>query len=122
MMRTTRKDVIFDAPFVLAGFDRALPAGTYTVDTDEELLEEMSFPATLRVSTRLHARARPGVTQVHDIDPADLDAALARDRALSSAQGTGSGVVTGTPDASRAKTDPQTFDRASDEEPFTQPR
>lgn len=122
MMRTTRKDVIFDAPFVLAGFDEALPAGTYTVDTEEELLEALSFPATLRVSTRLHVRARPGVMQVHEIDPADLDAALARDRALGYIPNVGSGVVTGTPDPGRATRNRQAFDRASDAERFTQPR
>jgi hypothetical protein len=75
--------VTFRRPFVLDGFAEELPAGAYDVETDEELLEDMSFPAYRRILTviHLHARAdRPGYTQSLTIDPNELDAALERDR------------------------------------------
>ena len=81
---TSQMTVTFRRPFVLSGFDEALPAGTYSVETDEELLEGISFPAYRRVRTliRLHPRAgHPGLTQTLTIDPNELDAALKRDQA-----------------------------------------
>ena len=52
-IRTTRKTVTFAPPFMLKGVDRILPAGDYRVLTDEELIEELSFPAYRRVSTMI---------------------------------------------------------------------
>jgi hypothetical protein len=49
--RTSSKIVIFDKPFSLKGVDQTVPAGNYRVDTDEELLEGVSFVAYRRVST-----------------------------------------------------------------------
>jgi hypothetical protein len=43
--RTSRKSVTFTQPFSLSGIDEVQPAGTYTVETDEELLPGLSFPA-----------------------------------------------------------------------------
>ena len=37
-VRTSRKTVTFRQPFSLSGIDEVQPAGTYTVETDEELL------------------------------------------------------------------------------------
>ncbi len=82
LTRTSRKTVTFRRPFVLGGFDEALPAGDYSVETDEELLVGLSFPAYRRVLTHicLHPKpGRPGVTQTLTIDPNELDAALERD-------------------------------------------
>ena len=42
--RTTSKIVTFARPFTLKGVDRILPPGEYRVVTDEELIEELSFP------------------------------------------------------------------------------
>ncbi len=81
--RMSEKTVTFRRPFVLGGFDEVLPAGAYGVETDEELLEGISFPAYRRILTviRLHAKpSHPGVTQTLTIDPNELDAALERDR------------------------------------------
>ena len=81
--RTSSKTVTFRRPFVLGGFDEVLPAGAYSVETDEELLEGISFPAYRRVSTliRLHAKSgHPGLTRALTIDPNELDAALTRDQ------------------------------------------
>jgi hypothetical protein len=38
-MRTTSRTVTFIHPFNLSGMDKEQPAGTYTVETDEELLQ-----------------------------------------------------------------------------------
>lgn len=37
--------VVIRHPFELKGVDRILPPGRYRVVTDEELIEELSFPA-----------------------------------------------------------------------------
>jgi hypothetical protein len=78
MTRTARKTVTFAHPFALAGIDGVLPAGTYDVDTDEELIDGVSFLAWRRVATMIHV-SRDGATQVHPIDPADLTASLLND-------------------------------------------
>jgi len=61
-VRTSRKTVTFARPFSLRRIDEVQPAGTYTVETDEELV----LPS------------RPGgafLEQVVDIDPLELEAA-----------------------------------------------
>jgi hypothetical protein len=81
-MRTTSKTVTFMHPFNLSGTDEVQPAGTYTVETDEELLEPSSFPAYRRISTlmRLPARSTGAVrTQIVETNPVELAAVLARD-------------------------------------------
>ena len=80
-LRTTQMTVTFKAPFVLTGCDAEQPAGTYRIETDEERLEGMSFPAYRRVQTLIHLHSRTGVTQIIKINPDDLDAALQRDQA-----------------------------------------
>ena len=52
-LRTSRRSVTFGSPFSLPGLDGIQPAGTYTIETDEELLEQMSFTAYHRVSTSM---------------------------------------------------------------------
>ena len=81
-VRTTSKTVTFTHPFNLSGMDEEQPAGTYTVETDEELLKTLSVPAYRRISTlmRLPARPRsPMLTQIVEVNPLELAAALARD-------------------------------------------
>jgi hypothetical protein len=78
--RTSRKTVTFRTPFLLAGLDEVQPAGTYVIETDEVLLDMVSFPAYQRVETFMHLlEDAPGVVRTMAIDPADLAAALARD-------------------------------------------
>lgn len=81
-IRTSRKIVKFSNPFSLAGVDRVLPAGSYEVVTDEELIEGLSFPVYRRVATMMLAPARssqvPSVEML-TIDPLDLAAAVERD-------------------------------------------
>ena len=80
--RTTINTVTFKRPFVLGDFDEVQPAGVYRVETDEELLEFVSFPAYRRTLTMIHLHAspdHPGRSQMLDINPDDLEAALKRD-------------------------------------------
>ena len=79
-VRTSRKIVTFARPFELRGMDGVQPAGTYTIETDEELLQDLSFPAYRRTATFIFLPAQPGSTvlaRIANIDPADLEAALA---------------------------------------------
>jgi hypothetical protein len=49
--RSNNKSVVFGHSFELKGVDRLLPPGEYRIVTDEELIEELSFPAYRRVAT-----------------------------------------------------------------------
>jgi hypothetical protein len=81
-MRTNSRIVTFNRPFRLTGLDEAQPAGSYTVETDEEQLPALLHTGYRRTTTWLtlpsHA-TKAGATQIISIDPAELDAALARE-------------------------------------------
>ena len=82
-VRTTTKSVTFRRPFSLKGADGFQPAGTYVVETEEEAIPGLSFLAYRRRSTTMILSNRYGgsvVRQVVTIDPADLEAAQARDQ------------------------------------------
>jgi hypothetical protein len=106
-MRTTSRTVTFLHPFNLSGMDEEQPAGSYTVETDEELLQTSSLSAYKRVSTLMRLPARPTgtmLTQIVEVNPLELTAALARDaqRAETIPQPTrGDGVVRRNSTASR---------------------
>jgi hypothetical protein len=80
-MRTTSKTVTFMHPFNLSGKDEVQPAGTYTVETDEELLQASSIPAYRRIATLLRLERTTGrlLIQIVETNPVELAAALARD-------------------------------------------
>src|ERR1700724_463507 len=80
-VRTTSKTVTFMHPFSLTGTDEVQPAGTYTVETDEELLEPSSLPAYRRIATLLRLEQTTGTvrTQIVETNPVELAGALARD-------------------------------------------
>jgi hypothetical protein len=82
--RTRNALVVFSHPFELKGVDRILPSGEYKVITDEQLIEELSFPVYRRVSTMIlvpgHARA--SILEMVTIDPQDLQAAQDRDKLM----------------------------------------
>jgi hypothetical protein len=81
-IRTKRDSVSFSRPFALKGVDHTLPAGSYLVVTDEELIEGLSFPVYRRVSTMIHVPGHRGSSiEMVAIDPADLRAAQDRDTA-----------------------------------------
>lgn len=76
--RTSSRQVTFRESFWISGFDSRQPAGTYTIDTEEELIETLSFQAWRRVATTVRL-TRCGTTEYLPIDPGELDDALARD-------------------------------------------
>ena len=76
-MRTTRESVTFDRPFSLGAVEGLQPAGTYTVDVDEELIEGLSFLAYRRVATTIYLPLRAGGSgsvQAVRVDPSELAA------------------------------------------------
>jgi len=80
-VRTSTKTVTFSRPFVLRGIEGVQPAGTYNVETNEELLQT-SIPTYRTTSTLIRLPGRLGsaaLNQVVDIDSAEMSAALARD-------------------------------------------
>ena len=83
-VRTTSKTVTFRHPFNLTGTDEVQPAGTYTVETDEELLQPASVPAYRRIATLMRLARTTGtvLTQIVETNPVELAGALARDAQL----------------------------------------
>jgi hypothetical protein len=82
-LRTTSRTITFARPFSLVGLDETQPAGSYTVQTDEEPIEGLSFLAyRRRVATVIFLPLRHGGSgsfQVIPITPEALDAAQAGD-------------------------------------------
>jgi hypothetical protein len=74
--RSHSKSVVFSHSFELKGVDRVLPPGEYRVVTDEELIEELSFPVYRRVSTMIFVPGKSASSlEMVAIDPQDLQAA-----------------------------------------------
>ena len=75
-VRTSGKTVTFAHPFLLKGVDRILAAGDYRIVTDEELIEELSFPVYRRVATMIFVPTESGgasTVEMVTIDPQDLE-------------------------------------------------
>jgi hypothetical protein len=84
-MRASRKTVTFRHPFSLTGMGAAQPAGTYTVETNEELLDGLSFPAWRRTATVILLRPQAGAAGIGEdleIDPLELQAAQDSDAVI----------------------------------------
>jgi len=84
-LRTSKRTVTFARPFRLEESGTEFPAGRYFIETDEELVDELSFPFYRRTATMMQLIAdplRPGITETAVIDPALLEAALEADAAL----------------------------------------
>lgn len=80
--RTSQTIVAFQHPFKLEGVEGELPAGSYSVETEEERIEALSFEAYRRVATTitLPSLSSPSLKrQVVTIDPLDLAGAQGRD-------------------------------------------
>ncbi len=80
-VRTTTKTVTFVHPFSLSGTVEGYPAGTYTVETDEELLQASSILAYRQIATLLRLERTMGTVQtlIVETNPVELAVALARD-------------------------------------------
>ena len=80
--RTSNSTVTFTGPFVIDGFGQELPAGDYVIETEEELIQGLSFPVYGRVSTTLHVDripGHPGQKESWQVVPEALQAALVLD-------------------------------------------
>ena len=80
--RSHSKSVVFSHSFELKGVDRILPPGEYRIVTDEELIEELSFPVYRRVATMIFVPAashNASTVEMVAIDPQELHAAQERD-------------------------------------------
>jgi hypothetical protein len=91
--QTTHKSVIFSEPFQLPEFETPLPAGTYDVETEEEVLEGNVHTALRRIATTLRIRNGAAIER-HPVNPEHLDAAWERDQRAAR--------VAGVPPANRA--------------------
>ncbi|MDH3228468.1 MAG: hypothetical protein OEN55_01630 [Alphaproteobacteria bacterium] len=120
-VRTRNTIVTFRRPFHLAGLDEVLPAGAYGIETDEELLAGISFPAYRRILTLMHLHTEPGhpgVERLLTVDPRELDEALERDQApaeIPADTASGQKTLTGTADSRHEEADRQAVARAESE-------
>lgn len=96
--RMLSRTVTFRRPFVLDGFEQVEPAGAYTVDTEEETLDDVSFAVWKRNATVMHV-THGAVTEYIRIDPEDLRKAEARDAAHDEPAGAAKALL----DASRER-------------------
>ena len=86
-VRRSHRTVTFTQPFSLSGIDEVQAAGTYTVETAEELPQGLSFPAYRRIATLIFLPLRPGgafAERVAEIDPLELESAQKRDASIGS--------------------------------------
>ena len=76
-VRSRRETVVFKYPFRIASIERLLPAGSYEVITDEELMEGSSMPPYRSIATRMMVPAPPrnSVVEMVAISSTDLSAA-----------------------------------------------
>ena len=81
--RTIQKSVRFHSDFFLRGFSARQPAGDYIVELDEELNDDFSGNGNKVVAAFIRLPMVEGSRtgwQVVQVDPAEINAALARDR------------------------------------------
>ena len=82
LTRTRDKMWTFAKPFVLKSIGREIPAGSYRVATDEELIEGLSFPVYRRVATMIFVPGRHNASlEMLSVDPAELQSAREKDGA-----------------------------------------
>ena len=82
--RISKQLVTFHQPFFLESIEGEWPAGDYTIETEEESIDSVSFLAFRRVGTTMIVHTRRNGRTRHQyvpIDPAELAAALSRDQA-----------------------------------------
>jgi hypothetical protein len=80
--RTTHTSITFLHPFSLSDVEEVQPAGTYSIETIDTTLDNLSFVAYRRVSTSIMLPAVGTAApqrQVIFVDPSELEAALKRD-------------------------------------------
>jgi hypothetical protein len=75
--RTTTKTVTLAEPFSISEGGELFAAGDYLIQTDEEMIADLSFLAWRRVATTIDVRSG-GATQVLPIDPGRLNRLMAQ--------------------------------------------
>lgn len=83
-VRTTIAKVAFRRPFRIEGYEDVFKAGVYAVETDEELVDGLSFAAYRRVRTAIYLdrfEYKPGDSRTAIVSGPAFDAAVKRDRA-----------------------------------------
>ncbi len=96
--RSKRTTMAFAHAFSLTGADHSLPPGDDEIVTDEEWVEELSFPVYRRVSTLMSVPApsnHPSSSEMPTVDAAELRAAYERDQAVTAANGAAIAVSPG---------------------------
>jgi hypothetical protein len=77
MHRYSSETLTFRKPFFICG--ELCPAGTYDFESEEELIEGLSFTAYRRVRTSVRITRR-GFTEILEVQPNDLARAVAKDQ------------------------------------------
>jgi hypothetical protein len=78
-VRSRRETVVFKYPFRIAGIERLLPAGSYEVITDEELIEGSPMPSYRNIATRMMVSAPPRSSDVEMVAISSTDLSAARE-------------------------------------------
>lgn len=89
MTRSGSRTVQFAHPFFLEGVEGTFPPGTYAVEETTEPVEGLTFIGYRRTKTTIElpwSSASCFARQLVEIEPADLEAALARDIEVSNVQ------------------------------------
>ena len=118
--RTTKSSVTFDKAFTLGDRDEVFPPGTYAIETEEELLEGLTFMAfrKTQISIVLPAGSgHSGSSRTLMFEPKLLDAALNRDRNADERSGSDPAI----PNSGAVESDTRAMDRAEDEGMIIQP-
>ena len=76
--RTISQIVTFRRPFWVSGLDCRHPAGSYTIETEEVVIDALAFQTWRLVATRIHVPG-DGDTDYVRINRDELNDALARD-------------------------------------------
>ena len=79
-IRLSNAVVNFERPFILDGFGTVQPAGSYTIEIEEEKLDAVLPESWRRLGTSIQL-IRDGRTEYVSVDPYALTAALERDNA-----------------------------------------
>jgi len=71
-VRAIKSSITIDTPFRLKGQDEALPAGSYEIETQEEIIEGNERTVYKRVATILYIRGN-GMLRAITVDPKELE-------------------------------------------------
>jgi len=84
-IRSHTETMVFDTPFRLKGLDRLLPAGSYEVLTDEEMIEDLSFASFRRILTIIKVPGEwpfASAVEMIETNPSELSVARRNDKPL----------------------------------------